>query len=69
MITLHDDFGNTAIIEEKMLCPYKGASAVKSYVLSVTADYDNDFMYFRCVSDDMDDINDRLAKMSCGTFK
>jgi len=67
---LHDDFGNTATIFEKMILPYKGATKQeKAYVLSLTADYEMDFLYFRSVYESMEDVNAQLGKLSCGTWK
>jgi len=67
---LHDDFGNTATIFEKMMLPYKGATKQKkSYVLSLTADYEMDFLYFRSVYESMEELNAKLATLSCGTWK
>lgn len=70
MVQLHDDFGNTATITEKMTLPYRGASKkVKAYVLSLTADYDNDFLYHVSVHESMEEVERKLGKLSCGTFK
>lgn len=67
---LHDDFGNTATIFEKMMLPYRGATKQKkSYVLSLTADYEMDFLYFRSVYESMEELNAKLATFSCGTWK
>lgn len=67
---LHDDFGNTATIFEKMMLPYKGATKQKkSYVLSLTADYEMDFLFFRSVYESMEELNAKLATFSCGTWK
>lgn len=70
MIILHDDFGNTATIEEKMLLGYKDArTRTKAYVLTLTADYDNNFVYHVSVYDRMEDLERALEKISCGTWK
>lgn len=67
---LHDDFGNTATIEERIMLPYRGATKQKkSYVLSLTADYDMDFLYFRSVYESMEDVKTKLTILSCGTWK
>lgn len=67
---LHDDFGNTATIEERIMLPYRGATKQKkSYVLSLTADYDMDFLYFRSVYESMEDVKAKLTILSCGTWK
>lgn len=65
-----DNFGNTAKLEEKMIFPYKGAN-VKStaYVLTISADYDNDFVYFVSVYETYDEALEKLRTLSCGTFK
>ena len=67
---LHDDFGNTATIEERIMLPYRGATKQKKrYVLSLTADYDMDFLYFRSVYESMEDVKTKLTILSCGTWK
>lgn len=67
---LHDDFGNTATIEERIMLPYRGATKQKKgYVLSLTADYDMDFLYFRSVYESMEDVKAKLTILSCGTWK
>lgn len=67
---LHDDFGNTATIFEKEMLPYRGATKQKkSYVLSLTADYEMDFLYFRSVYESLEELNAQLEKFSCGTWK
>lgn len=67
---LHDDFGNTATIFEKEMLPYRGATKQKkSYVLSLTADYEMDFLYFRSVYKSLEELNAQLEKFSCGTWK
>lgn len=70
MKILHDDFGNTATIEEKMMYSYKGAEhKTKFFVLSLTADYEDDFMYFRSVYESMGDAMEKLKEFSCNTWK
>ena len=70
MEILHDDFGNTATIEERIILPYRGATKQKkSYVLSLTADYNMDFLYFRSVYESMEDVKAKLTILSCGTWK
>ena len=45
---LHDDYGNRAEIEEVVTLPYKDSpKKEKGYRLSLYAEYDNDFLYFR----------------------
>ena len=67
---LHDDFGNTATIFEKEMFPYRGATKKKKrYVLSLTADYDMDFLYFRSVYESMEEVDAKLKTLSCGTWK
>lgn len=41
----------------------------KSYVLSLTADYEMDFLYFRSVYESLEELNAQLEKFSCGTWK
>lgn len=66
----HDDFGNTATITEKYILPYKGAKETqRSFVLSLTADYDNNFLYFLSVYETMREATDKLKELSCNTWK
>lgn len=70
MKILHDDFGNTATIEERMMYSYKEAERkTKSFVLSLMADYEDDFMYFRSVYESMGDAMEKLQEFSCNTWK
>jgi hypothetical protein len=66
----HDDFGNTATITERNMLPYKGSPIKeKGYILSITADYDNNFLYFVSVYESMGDAMEKLKMFSCNTWK
>ena len=71
MITiLHDDFGNTAEINEKMTIPYKGSPIKENaFILSITADYDNNFLYFVSVYESKEKVMNKLKEFSCNTWK
>ena len=65
-----DDFGNTAKIETVKIFPYQGATRkTKGFRLWVTADYDQDFVYYVSVFETMGDALKKLEDFSCGTFK
>lgn len=58
---LHDDYGHTATICERMALMHKwDVERRKVYILSLTADYDNDFMYFKSEFRSMDALNAKL---------
>jgi hypothetical protein len=70
MRVLHDNFGNTATLTDVIVLPYKGASERKNGVrLTLTADYDNDFVYHVAVYETEQDALNRLKKISCDTWK
>ena len=65
-----DDFGNTARISKVMTLPYKGAKRKqKSYKLSITADYDDDFLYYVSIYEKEKDAKNDLKVFSCNTWK
>lgn len=65
-----DYFGNTAKIEKVYILPYKGAQTKESnFRLLITADYENDFLYFVSVYETEKDALKKLEGFSCGTFK
>lgn len=65
-----DDFGNTATITTKYIRPYKDAKHKEiSYVLTLTSDYNNDFVYFVSVYDSTEAAINKLSEFSCNTFK
>ena len=69
MVVLHNEFGNTATIETIMLYPYKGAPRrQKSFVLSLTSDYDNNFMYHRSVYETAEDAVNELLQLGGGNW-
>ena len=67
-IVMRDDFENTATIEEVYIHPYKGAGLARSYILSLTSDCDNNFMYYRGTFETMDELMDKLHTISCDTW-
>ena len=70
MKTYTDNFGNKATIEEKMILPYKDSPIKeKAFILSCYSTYENDFMYYRCVFEDMKSAKNRLSEFSCNTWK
>lgn len=65
-----DDFGNTARISEVMTLPYKGAKRkYKGYKLSITADYDNNFLYHVSLYETKETAKNALKVFSCNTWK
>ena len=67
---LHDDFGNTATITEKDILPYRGSPIKeKGYILSITADYENNFLYFVSVYESIEKAMNKLEEFSCNTWK
>lgn len=67
---LHDDYGNTAVIEKGLTLPYaEAAKKVMSYRLSLYATYDNNFLYHVSTYDLLSDLEANLKSFSCGTFK
>ena len=70
MNTYKDDFGNSAVIQEKFLLPFKGSQyKEKAFVLSLYSDYDGGFMYHRSVHESLTQAEEKLGTFSCGTFK
>lgn len=68
--TFCDDFGNTARINEIVTLPYKGAKRKqKCYKLSITADYNDDFLYHVSVYETEEDAKNALKAFSCNTWK
>lgn len=66
---LHDNFGNTATIEEVFIFPYNGAKEKeKGYRLVLTSDYNNNFLYHVSVHESMQDVENELKKLSCNTW-
>jgi hypothetical protein len=62
--------GNTATITEKYILPYKGAmQKTKGYVLTLTADYDDNMVYFVSIYESIDKAMEELNSFSCGTWK
>ena len=69
-MTFKDDYGNTARIIVDQVYPYKGASKKEtSFKLIISADYENDDIYFVSRFDDIRRLLAKLSSFSCGTFK
>ena len=67
--TFHDDFGNTAVITEKNVLPYKGApQKQQAFILTISADYENDFIYFVSMYETEIEAMKKLQKFSCNTW-
>ncbi len=61
---------NTAKIEKVEILPYKGAiRKTKGFRLSITADYDNNFLFHVSVYETNIRALKKLETFSCGTFK
>lgn len=70
MKEFHDDFGNIATIKEEQHFPYKGAKEKQNgFVLTLTADYENDFVYFVSLYETENDAMNKLKSFSCNTWK
>ncbi len=67
--TLKDDFHNTAKIEKHIGPAYYGGAPETGYKLIVSADYDNDNVYFVSVYCSVGDALAALSAFSCGTFR
>ena len=66
---LHDDYDNTATIEMAYIHPYKGANNLApAYILSLTSNCDDGFMYYRGTFESMDELMDKLHTISCDTW-
>lgn len=67
---LHDDYGNTATIVEKYILPYRESpQKEKGYILTLTANYDNDMVYFVSIYETYDEAMKHLNEFSCRTWK
>lgn len=70
MKTLHDNFGNTAKITKKNIYPFRGSQTKEeAYILTVTADYEENLVYFVSVYESEREAMKKLKEFSCGTFK
>ena len=68
--TFHDDYGNTAMIKEGRHFPYKGAKEKQAdFILTLSADYEDNFIYFVSLYETEKEAMDHLKKFSCGTFR
>lgn len=69
MIIRHDAFGNTATICPKSILPSREAKQYKTaYVLTLSADYDNNFVYHVSVHESEDVAIERMQEFSCGLW-
>lgn len=67
--TFHDDFGNTATIKEGRHFPYKGAKKKQvDFLLTLSADYENNFVYFVSLYDTEKEAMEKLKIFSCNTW-
>lgn len=67
---LYDNFGNTAKITKRKIYPFRGSQVKKdSYTLTLTADYEEDLIYFVSVYESEKEAMKKLKEFSCGTFK
>ena len=65
----HDDFGNTATIKEEPHFPYKGAKRKQNaFLLILSADYENNFVYFISLYETETEAISKLQKFSCNTW-
>ena len=68
--TLRDKFGNTATIEKVNIFLFEGSTIREGgFRLTLTADYENDFIYFMSVYLTEQDVMKKLSTISCGTFE
>jgi hypothetical protein len=69
-MTFKDDYGNTARITVDQVYPYRGAERKEtSFKLIISADYEDDDIYFVSRFDDIKALLRKLSSFSCGTFK
>lgn len=64
-----DSYGNTARIEPVITHPFKGGFIETGYRLVVSADYDNDFVYFVSMYETFEAAYQKLKQFSCGSFR
>lgn len=70
MKVLHDNFNNTATIEKCLIIPFEGANyKEEGYRLTLTSDYDNDFLYFVSLYETEKEALEGLSDFSCNTWK
>ena len=70
MKILHDNFGNTATIKNEKHYPYRGSTEKEdTYVLTLTADYDDNCVYFVSFYETEQEAMSKLTKFSCNTWK
>jgi hypothetical protein len=67
--TFHDDFGNTAVITKKNILPYKGSPQKQvAFILTLSADYENDFIYFVSMYETEIEAMEKLQTFSCNSW-
>lgn len=65
-----DAFGNTATIEKETIIPYRGATKAElAYKLSLTADYDFDYLYHVSVHDSEEAALSKMKEFSGNTWE
>lgn len=65
MVYFNKECGNTGMIEEVMIYPYKGASKRQmGYRVMIKVDYDNNFLYHVSVFETLEKAKDDLRR--CG---
>ena len=66
----YDDFGNKATIDLVKILPYKGASRkTNGYRLTLSAMYDNDFVYHVSIYESLRDAENKMRTFSCGEWE
>ena len=66
----YDNAGNKATIEDVYIFPYQGASyKMVGYRLTLSAMYDDDFIYHVSVHETMNDAVHLMKTFSCGEWK
>lgn len=67
--TFHDNFGNTATIKTGRHFPYQGAKEKQdSFLLTLSADYENNFIYFVSLYETETAARNKLQDFSCNTW-
>lgn len=65
----HDDFHNTARIEKGRGPAYYKGPVCDKYRLILSADYDNNEIYYVSTYETKADAEHKLSTFSCGTFR
>lgn len=62
--------GNSAVIEELMMYPYKGAAAKEiGYRLCCYSEYDNHMLYHCSCYETYEEAYNHMMKLSCGIWE